>query len=48
MPCDIIIVSGSCTVNKSNITGESDPIPKSIQILFTPSLHILIIIILFK
>jgi len=29
LPCDIILLSGECFVNESNITGETEPVPKT-------------------
>lgn len=28
IPCDVILMQGESFVNESNITGESDPVPK--------------------
>lgn len=33
VPCDLVIVKGESYVNESNITGETDPVPKSIYFI---------------
>jgi len=38
MPCDLILLTGSCIVNESMLTGESIPVIKN-QLPFTNDVY---------